>query len=379
MDEKDEIGKLLEEYQMQKTRRENGEDNALPELEPPKRSIDFSADKVEEQEPAQSNEKAEKNSEKQQKETDKIMSKKKREENKNTFLIIFNTVKTKLMTKNTAIFLVALVLIILAAFGIKYAANRNKNAYLTPYENEYNIDFPDGMLKEYCDYYGENQNTAGYIKIKDIDFESPVYIEATGEPSVKRCMSECTLQNYIISLDTKELEKHYNSASAYNDSQGYIEYSNLFENYRFSVVGAFYTNTDPDDDNGYVFPYKTPETMTEKSASTFVTDLQTRFLYYTQNFSRKDKLLIITCPTDLREGFEFVLVCKMTDSNKEWEAKEVDESRIHYPQIVYDDKGIENPYRLANGWYPEVVVNIYTDDNGESVTEARQLTELDYM
>ena len=195
-----------------------------------------------------------------------------------------------------------------------------------------------------------------------------------------RCRSDSRLQNYVVTLDTKELENYYASADSYNEASGIIEYSNLFSNYTYKVIGAFYTNTNPEDDNGYVFPYDTVEEMTQSSAATFVTDLQTRFLYHTaDSFSRKDRLLIIACPTDYHKNFEFVIVCKLTDDKSKSTATENDDSRIHYPQVICDEKGEINPYRFANGWYPEIV--IYTDytETGEPITETQKLTSVDYQ
>lgn len=372
MDEKDEIAKLLEEYQKQKEFRESGQ-NMPEELAAPKEHIDFAATtddipKKEEKAVASISDK----------ETEKILSKKKHEENKNTFLIILNTLKTKLFTKKTALVILGLIIIICAAIGIKYAVGSAKNSYIKSYESKYGVDFPEGIRKEYCDLYGENQSVVGYIIIDDIELDAPVYYEGDGMPCIKRSIEGSITNNFIVTLDTKELEKHYKNAEAYNSSQDFIKYSDLFNNYTFKVIGAFYTNTDPDEDNGYVFPYKTPEEMTVKSASTFATDLETRFLYSTDNLSRKDRLLIITCPTDFRDNFEFVLVCKMTNDMKKSTAKDNDEERIHYPQAVFDEKKLENPYRLANGWYPEIIIELEPDENGEPVTEVRQLSSLDY-
>ncbi len=404
MDEKDEIGKLLEEYQKQRTQHKTNEgirkveqliDFAAPEPpkplakeepkpaatpEPEPEPIDEPTGELEPIAPPMPLQTQEISPQELLPSQDEEKKPEKVKKEKPDYSKKFKEYVTGKSFKRALIAVVAVVAVICLAFGISSAVSNSKSSYLKSYESKYGFSFPDGMLKEYCDYYGENRNTSGFIKIGDLALETPVFAEGKKAfPYVKSCREDCDLANYIVYLDTNELEQYYNSAEAYNNAEQYISYSNLFSNFSYKVISAFYTNTKPEDDNGYVFPYATPETMTEDSASTFVTDLQTRFLYSTgDSFSRKDRLLIISCPTDFRKDFEFVLVCKLTDATDRSTAKDNDADRIHFPQAVFDDSGKDNPYKLAHGWYPEIVTIVEKNENGEDVTKPLQLTKEDY-
>lgn len=271
--------------------------------------------------------------------------------------------------------LVAAAVIVGIVFGVRYGINQSKSAYLTPYEKKYpNVEFPVGIMEKYCDIYGENPTSVGYIDISETHLSSPVLFEENDNfPYAEKNNSNCNQFNYVVYLNDNSLEGYYGIAQAYNKSTGFISYSDLYNEYRFKVVGAFYTNTQPEDDNGYIFPYNVTEELTNKSYSDFFDRLMSRFMYDTGvTLTRQDKLLTISCPTDYREGFRFVVVGVLrNDSNSKPTAAE--KTDVHYPQVIYDEKNEKNPYNLAYQWYPEIV-----ERTSEGTTQTKKESIKDY-
>ncbi len=139
----------------------------------------------------------------------------------------------------------------------------------------------------------------------------------------------------------------------------------MFKDYNFKIVGAFYTNTKAEDDNGYIFPYNVTEKMTASSASEYVSRLENRFIYNTGvNINRQDTLLTISCPTDYRKDFRFVVVGVMRENNDS-KSTATEKDEVRYPQVIFDGTGKNNPYKYAPKWYPEIIV---TNNNGEQKT-----------
>ncbi len=344
MDEKDDIQKLLDDYRRQKETRDSDPQDFG--LEPPERSIDFAKELTEKEKKLRAHNK-----------------KKKESRQKRSYAL--SKIKRVVFSKGMLAAIILIAVAVGAVFGVKAYHKSSETAYLKPYQQAYpDVAFPEGILEEYCDLYGKDQSIKGYIKIEDINLNAPVYEDRS--PLLLPCKEGSSRSNFVLELDSRELEKHYADAEKYNASTGFITYSDLFENYSFKVMGAFYLNKNPEDDNDYIFPVRTPEEMTQSSASTFATNLQTRSLYkVSDSLSRKDKLLIIICPTDYRKDFEFVLFCKLTNSTQKSEAADKPEEKIHFPQVIYDERNTENPYRFSK-WIPELET---ASEETQAVTE----------
>ncbi|MGN1421473.1 MAG: hypothetical protein ACI4XC_08175 [Eubacterium sp.] len=358
LDSQESIEQILKDFQIQKERKDRGE-----ELAPPVRyresSIDFAKNPEDD--------KAEENI---QKPVKKRIHKPKKERKKLNININY-----KKVIKIAVIILAAAAVIIAAVFGIRYGVNQSKSAYLKPYEKKYpGVEFPVGIMEKYCDIYGENPTAVGYINISEAHLNSPVLSrEEDSLPYAEKNNSKSNQFNYVVYLHDNSLEKYYSSAQAYNDTaSGFISYSDLYNEYRFKVVGAFYTNTQPEDDNGYIFPYNVTEELTAKSYSDFFDRLSSRFIYDTGiTLTRQDKLLTVSCPTDYREGFRFVVVGVLrNESNNKPTATE--KPKIHYPQVIYDENNQENPYALAYQWYPEIVEQI---SDGKTQTKKQSIKD----
>ncbi len=353
------IDELLKEFRAQKDERERRE---IEPLEPPKRReelIDFSKNAEPDSEADKKKEKK-KRVKKTPEQLAQLKQNRKAKLNKSFKLLI---------SKKVLLPALAIVLAAAVGFGAKYGVEYSKTAYLKPYIEKYpEVNFPEGILKDYCDAYGKNQEITGHISIEDIGVDKMLTAKECEVP-----VKGASIDNFVVYLDDTKFEEHYKNASAYNSSTKEISYSDLFNEYTFQVVVAFYTNTKAEDDNGYIFPYNTCETMSFDSTNTFLERLDTRTLYDVKGLelTRSDTLLTISCPTDYKQNYRFVAVCKAVDKI-DTEAQAADKAETHITDSEYKEQGLENPYRYASKWYPEIII---TDENGVESTVKRTIDD----
>lgn len=243
-----------------------------------------------------------------------------------------------------------------------------KTAYLRPYIEKYpDVDFPAGIRENYCEQYARVPATTGYLSIEACSYGSfVVQSTASAQPALSFSNRADGLDfNTVIRMPDGacDLESVFGSAESYLAASQKITYSTLFEDYDFTVIGAFYTNTDPDEDGGYVFPYDVTQKMTPISFNDYTDRLYHRFLYETEYKLRYDTDQILTVVTDSQRmpGFEFVVVCAL---GAPAQSSATPNDSVHYPQAWYDARGEINPYRFSDPWYPTV----YIDDSEEETS-----------
>lgn len=340
--EKNSIDDILKDFQSKKEDRQKSDYTPVP-VEPPKARIDFAKDSEIEKEKKKINK--------------PDFSKLKL---KNIDLSSLKSDKAKGIYNILIIIVLIIGIFFAAVFGIGNAIKSSKTSYIKKYEQKYtDVSFPQGIKEKYCDLYGKNQNVAGYLKIDDIKLDTPVLKKTDGKntPYLEKSAKGARVDNFVVYLNDNSLEEYYSTADEYNNSaSGFISYSDLKTDYNFKVIGAFHTNTKPEDDNGYVFPYNTTEQMQPSSALEFYTMLHYRFLYETgASPVRNDKLVMISCPSSLGENYRFVVVGVARNDDKKLTASS--KNLVRYPQAVCDSKGIRNNFAGADKWYPEIVKN----------------------
>ena len=150
-----------------------------------------------------------------------------------------------------------------------------------------------------------------------------------------------------------------------------FEFNTLTKCYKWKIYAAFITNADPDEDNGYVFNYIYPY-MDGENFNGFIEEVNKRRLYVTDvDITDDDKMLVLsTCvrtldtvnkygKTTYRADARLVIVARAL---RDGESAEVDVSKAYvnknpkYPQLWYDNKNIENPFKDEEKWYPQEVV-----------------------
>ncbi|MGN0521961.1 MAG: hypothetical protein ACI4IQ_04910 [Eubacterium sp.] len=351
-EQNDDIGKILAEFQNQKQKRETLEQSPSSENKIKGEKIDFAKN----DEDAPKEKKALKKKVKKEKPK---KEKKKAKLKKPDFKKLFN--------KRFFIALGVIALAAAATAAIVFAVNESKTAYLKPYEEKYpDVEFPVGIMEKYCDIYAENKNADSFIEISDLSFKSLVSSKKNETlPYREQSFSNAQTFNYVVYMQDSKIEELYKDADSYNASSGFISYSDFFNEYTFKVVGAFYTNTNEADDGGYIFPYNVTEVMTDKSYSDFIDRLDARFIYDTGvTITRNDTLLTLSCPTDYREDYRFVVVGVMRD-NPDNKPTAKEKEKIRLQQAIYDENNQENPYKYSAQWYPEIIV---TDKDGNKKT-----------
>ncbi len=368
-DNNNDINEILADFKAKKEERSNPQSNPL---EPPRQRedyIDFSKNQDD------SPEKQEKKQKKSPQEIEQAREERRQKQKKIKAKIKALLLKIRAVALNKK-FLICVGVIILAvalAFAVRAVVISSKDAYLKPYREKYpDVVFQSGVLEKYCDVIGENPNTVGYLEIDDIELKTPVSSEKGSTAVAEACTKGATQFNYVVYLDDNRLESIYSTAQGYNNSTGYMRYSDLFNDYTFKIVGAYYTNTDEKDDAGYIFPYNVTEKMTVDCSRWFVSALQSRFIYRTgADITRQDTLLTISCPTDKMENFRFVVVGVLRDNADSKSVAKAKEN-VLYPKAMQDDSDKDNPYRFEPKRYPEIII---TDSAGNESTIEKTLDD----
>ncbi len=248
--------------------------------------------------------------------------------------------------------------------------NFAKTAYLRPYMHKYpSVSFPEGIEERFCDYYGQHPETVGYIEIPDASYSEYILSEnnhlnpVLDKSNVRKGLDFNTVV-YLTSPQA-DIESCYAASGNYLKSTQKVTYSTLYESYDFNIIGTFYTNSNPEDDLNYCFPYNVTKEMTAKSLEAYTDRLYHRFLYNTDyEISSDDKLITICAKTDFMPDMLFVAV-GVLDGDTQTTANE--NNAVHYPQVWYDQNNKTNIYRFASKWYPQIKT---TDENGaESVSQ----------
>lgn len=150
-----------------------------------------------------------------------------------------------------------------------------------------------------------------------------------------------------------------------------FEYNTLEKSYKWKIYAVFITNAEASEDNGYVFNYIYPY-MDGENFNGFIEEVNKRRLYVTGvDINDEDKMLVLsTCvrtldtvnnygKTTYRADARLVILARAV---RDGESAEVDTSKAYvnknpkYPQLWYDNKNIENPFKNDEKWYPQEVV-----------------------
>ena len=140
--------------------------------------------------------------------------------------------RIKITLSKTAITIIAIALVIIVAgVGAGIAYNYSRTAYLKPYIQKYNVEFPDGILEEMCDAYGENQNVVGKIECNG----EIVYVAKTHEYEYANLQKGSSFDgNEFTSINASkvlDLEKYFSSAEKYIDELTGVYNRRYFNNY----------------------------------------------------------------------------------------------------------------------------------------------------
>lgn len=280
---------------------------------------------------------------------------------KNNFLPKLKAFFKKYLTKQAlTVFGIVVLIIALAAGGIKIY-DYSRTAYLKPYIEKYQIEFPEGILEEMCDSYGKDQSVLGRIEIEDLNFSSDFSSIIQDESVFLENGADITKEQHFRAIrfndKSADLESLYSTAQLFLKSSQSIKFTTLYSKEEYRVIAAFYTNTKPEDDNGYVYPYNYCGNMSKTDFGHFQDRLPYKALYDTgYEYSYDDYFLSLSVPSDFMQDFRFVVVCVKTDRKGFEKSKTaIPNEKIYFPQVWYDVNGETNPYMFTGKWYPKAV------------------------
>ena len=240
------------------------------------------------------------------------------------------------------------------------------------------VEFPEGMLAKYGQLYAANNDLRGWISIDGLDINFPVaqgidndyYLEKDiygkytmyGVPFFDYRMTDFRnlhKNNVIYGHNMRSDDYIFGNLENYRTIDGFknapvIECNTIYGDYTWFVYAVFITNSDPKDDNGYLFPYNFIDISTAKFEG-YIDEIDKRKLYSTGvDINVSDKILTLsTCCYDFNEA-RLVVVARL---KRDGESVSVDTSKAienpnpKYPQAYYDaNKKAVNPYAQDARW-----------------------------
>ena len=240
------------------------------------------------------------------------------------------------------------------------------------------VDFPEGMLAKYGQLYAANKDLRGWVSIDGLDINFPVaqgvdndyYLEKDiygkytmyGVPFFDYRMTDFRnlhRNNVIYGHNMRSDDYIFGNLENYRTIDGFktapvIECNTIYGDYTWFVYAVFITNSDPKDDNGYLFPYNFIDISTAKFEG-YIDELDKRKLYTTGvDINVSDKILTLsTCCYDFNEA-RLVVVARL---KRDGESVSVDTSKAienpnpKFPQAYYDaNKKAVNPYAQDSRW-----------------------------
>lgn len=305
--------------------------------------------------------------------------------------------KKRKMSVIQVIILVVLVIIFIfsASLVIKHFIDiKNNRDYYEQIQNLVTDESKEVEQKtDYSSVVKVNTDTVGWIKVPNTNIDYPVvqfsnndyylnhdfdkkynyrgaiFMDYRNNPTDLDANTiiyghNCYDKTMFSELDQYEKIDFYKKTPAF-------EYNSLEKNYKWKIYAVFITNADASEDNGYVFNYIYPY-MDGENFNGFIEEVNKRRLYVTGvDINDDDKMLVLsTCvrtldtvnkygKTTYRADARLVVLARAV---RPGESEEVDVSKAYvnknpkYPQLWYDNKNIENPFKNDEKWYPQEVV-----------------------
>lgn len=288
--------------------------------------------------------------------------------------------------KRKAIIAVIVIVVLVAAAAAAYyiynAVNSETslttNTTAAPAEGE-----TTSVPAEYQEYYNRNNDFVGWIKIDGTEIDYPVvqadnndyylnhnfdkekesrgtiFMDYTSDSNLGYMNTVIHGHNWLDDTVFSELPQY--SDIDYYREHPVIEYNTRTEMHKWKIFAVFITTASADEDNGYVFNYVYPD-MGGINFDGYMAEINKRTLYYTGvDVNENDKILTLsTCTREVdtrsyRADCRIVILARMV---RDGESEQVNTSAAYenenpkYPQIWYDLKNIENPYKNDEFWYP---------------------------
>lgn len=248
---------------------------------------------------------------------------------------------------------------------------------------------PD-MLQSYKPLYAANSDTVGYLKVPGTSIDTVVvqsstdngmtgsykylkndfYGEFTKYGNVfldYRCGKYTLSRNTILyGHTTEDGQQVFYDLAKYEDPEFFkqnpiIEYSTLYNHYKWKIFAVFATSVNAGDDGGYVFDYIYP-TMTEEDMQGYLAGVNERAFYYTGvDVQPTDQILTLSTCSYLfntpghKITTRLVVVARQLRNG---ETEDIDPTLVtdhadyRRPQSWYTATGKSNPYKNSANWTP---------------------------
>ncbi len=245
---------------------------------------------------------------------------------------------------------------------------------------EYDINFPEGMLAKYTRLYQENNDLHGWISIPAFEMNLPLVQGTDNSYYLKRNFYKKWVSYGVPFFDYRIEEEQFKNLprntviyghnmrsddlifgmlEEYRDIDGFkrapiIECNTIYGDYKWVVCGVFISNSDPKHDNGYVFPYNFIDCSDQLFAE-YIVELEKRSLYNTGvGLEITDKILTLsTCAYDFKDA-RLVVVARLLrpgESVNVDTSKAVVNSDPKGPQAWCEELNKPNNYADEKHWY----------------------------
>ena len=242
---------------------------------------------------------------------------------------------------------------------------------------------PTTVPAKYQEYYNKNNDFVGWITIdgtnvvypvvqaddneyylthnfdKEYESRGTIFMDYLSDPDLGYTNTVIHGHNWLDDTVFSELPQY--SDIDYYREHPVIEYNTRTQMHKWKIFAVFITTASADEDNGYVFNYVYPD-MGGINFDGYMAEVDKRTIYYTGvDVNSSDKFLTLsTCTREVdtrnyRADCRIVILARMV---RDGESASVDTSAAYensspkYPQIWYDLKQRENPYRNDEFWYP---------------------------
>ena len=239
------------------------------------------------------------------------------------------------------------------------------------------VVYPEGMLAKYASLYAANDDLRGWISIPGFEINLPIaqgtnnsyYLKKDiygkytryGVPFFDYRMDNFTTlhrNTVIYGHNMRHDDLIFGMLENYRDINGFrqapvIECNTIYGDHTWFVYAVFISNSDKEDDNGYVFPYNFIDVGDAKFAQ-YIEEIDKRKLYTTGvDINVNDKILTLsTCAYDFDDA-RLVVVAR---ERREGESIAVDTSKAYknndpkFPQAWYDAYGKTNTHANETRW-----------------------------
>lgn len=302
--------------------------------------------------------------------------------------------KNNAVVKKVIIAVVAVILLVAAIFLTKTFIDNKNDPSNGDVPSSSQTQTTEPVAKpDYSEYVEQNPETVGWISIPGTQINFPVVQSVDNGYYLKHSFDHKKDERGAIYMDYRnnptDLDANtiiyghndykdgsvFSEVAHYDDIDYYkehpvIEFNTLENYYQWKIYAVFITNQQAKCqhgivfDNGYVFNYIWPQ-MEGPNFKGYVEELNKRTLYYTGvDIKNGDRILTLSsCARTLdtsthRAETSIVVVARAV---RPGEDPTVDVSKAYvnenpkYPQLYYNIKGIPNPYKNDERWYPVVI------------------------